>query len=70
MHIEACSCTQVYDNVGNVIICSKPAADHILRQCRERDICSVCEWVDWQETLSEDDSECLLDDVTLCQPWN
>lgn len=70
MHIEACTCTQIYDNVGNVIICSKPAADHILRQCREHDICSVWDWNAWQESLDEDDPEFLLDDVTLCQPWN
>lgn len=69
MHIESCECTQIYDNVGNTIICSKPAAEHIMRQCRERDIYSVYAWVEWQESLEESDPECLLDDVTLCQPW-
>lgn len=71
LHLERCECTQIYDGVGNVIICSKSTADHIMRQCRERDICSVYEWVEWQKTLSEDDSEYLLDDyATPYTPWN
>lgn len=69
LHLETCECTQIYDGVGDVIICSKHDADHILRQCRERDICSVYAWAEWQDTLAEDDHERLLDDVTLCQPW-
>lgn len=70
LHLETCECAQIYDGVGNAIICSKPAADIIMRQCKERDFCSVYAWAEWQETLDEDDSEFLLGDVTLYQPWN